>query len=98
MRFDRHHHDCHEYWLISGGRAIVEVDGDRIEIGPGDIVCTEKGVTHDILAVDGWLEMHWFETATDEGGRVGHLHHDEVEAAGHVVTAMPGMGPPDPAA
>lgn len=86
--FDAHHHDCDEYWLVFAGRARARVGEEILQIGPGDVVCTPAGTTHDLLAVDGLLEMHWFETATPEGGSVGHLHRTREEADGHLVEAL----------
>jgi mannose-6-phosphate isomerase-like protein (cupin superfamily) len=84
-RFDRHHHDCDEYWFIVDGRAIVEIDRDRFEVERGDIVCTERGREHDILQVFERLEGFWFEGPTIPGGRSGHLHRSAEQAAGHPV-------------
>jgi len=35
------------------------------------------------------LEGFWFEDATPAGGRIGHLHRDDVKAKGHPVPAKP---------
>src|SRR6185437_4876970 len=49
--FDRHYHDCDEYWFIREGRAIIEIDDERYAVEAGDIVCTEIGREHDFLQV-----------------------------------------------
>ena len=87
-RFDRHFHDCDEYWLLFGGRAQVSVGSRTYLVEAGDIVCTQTGVEHDILAVEGVLEGFWFEGRTPPGGRIGHLHRTKEDAQGHVVPAM----------
>ena len=87
-RFDRHFHDCDEYWLLFHGRARVVVGEGTYEVGPGDIVCTPTGTLHDIVGVYETLEGFWFEGATPEGGRVGHLHETAEDAAGHDVPAL----------
>jgi mannose-6-phosphate isomerase-like protein (cupin superfamily) len=87
-RFDRHFHDCDEYWLLFRGRARISVGPRTHLVEAGDIVCTQAGVEHDIVAVDGVLEGFWFEGRTPPGGRVGHLHRTEEDARGHVVPAM----------
>ena len=69
-RFDRHYHDCDEYWLLFAGRAIVLVGSTTYEVGPGDIVCTPTGTEHDVVAVAETLEAFWLEGRTPEGGRV----------------------------
>lgn len=90
-RFDRHHHDCDEYWFIVEGRAIIEIDADRYRIEPGDIVCTERGREHDVLQLfDDELVGFWFEAALVPGGSPGHLHRSAEAAAGHPV-----LGPDD---
>ena len=88
-RFDCHFHDCNEYWLIFKGKAKVMSEGNIYYVKPGDIVCTRAGDEHDILEVYEDLEAFWFEEATPEGGRVGHLHRDEEKAKGHPVPAAP---------
>jgi mannose-6-phosphate isomerase-like protein (cupin superfamily) len=86
--FDPHYHDCDEYWFIIGGRAIARIEDERFELGPGDILCTQIGRLHDVLAVDDVLEMVWFEARLAPGGRDGHLHRSELDAAGHPVERL----------
>ncbi len=88
-RFDCHYHDCDEYWLIFEGKAKVMSEGVEYYVKPGDIVCTRAGDEHDVLEVYEELRAFWFEDATPEGGRIGHLHKDEVKSAGHAVASMP---------
>ena len=86
-RFDRHYHDCTEYWLIFEGRGLVSVGDRRYTVGAGDIVCTETGVEHYIVAVAERLGGFWFEGRTPPSGRVGHLHRTAEDATGHEVPA-----------
>ncbi len=88
-RFDRHYHDCEEYWLVFGGRALVLVGTRTFEVTPGDIVCTPAGTEHDVLAVDGTFEAFWLEGRTPPDGRIGHLHRNEEDARGHEVSMLP---------
>lgn len=88
--FDPHFHDCDEYWFIISGHAIARIEDERFELGPGDILCTEIGRLHDVLAVDDVLEMVWFEAHLAPGGRDGHLHRSETDAAGHPVERLAG--------
>jgi mannose-6-phosphate isomerase-like protein (cupin superfamily) len=88
-RFDRHFHDCDEYWLICSGCAKVTVGGEEAVVSAGDIVCTPAGTEHDVIEVYADLEAFWFEDTTPAGGRVGHLHRDAAAAAGHPVPARP---------
>ena len=91
-RFDRHYHDCDEYWLVFAGRARVLVGDRTYMVGPGDIVCTPTGTEHDVVAVAETLEAFWFEAATPPGGRIGHLHRTEEDARGHDVPALSEAG------
>jgi mannose-6-phosphate isomerase-like protein (cupin superfamily) len=87
-RFDRHYHDCDEYWLVFAGRAVVSVGSGTYPVEAGDIVCTPTGTEHDVVGVAETLEAFWFEGRTPAGGRVGHLHRTEEDAQGHVVPAI----------
>jgi mannose-6-phosphate isomerase-like protein (cupin superfamily) len=88
--FDRHFHDCDEYWLVFAGRARVVVGTTPYVVGPGDIVCTPTGTEHDVVGVYETLEAFWFEGRTPPGARVGHLHRTEEDAQGHEVPALDG--------
>ncbi len=87
--FDCHYHDCDEYWLIFKGKAKVMSEGEVYYVKPGDIVCTAAGEEHDVLEVYDALEAFYFEDATPEGGRTGHLHRNEEKAKRHPVPALP---------
>ncbi|WP_162606222.1 cupin domain-containing protein [Jiangella asiatica] len=84
--FDRHYHDCDEYWLIYAGRAKVMTEGEEFYVGPGDIVCTRAGDEHDVVEVYEDLEAFFFEDVLFEGGRAGHLHRSPELAERHEVT------------
>jgi mannose-6-phosphate isomerase-like protein (cupin superfamily) len=86
-RFDKHYHDCDEYWLVFKGRAKVMSEGREYPVKPGDIVCTRAGDEHDVVEVYEDLEAFWFEDATPPGGRTGHLHRAPEDAKGHEVIA-----------
>ena len=88
-RFDCHYHDCHEYWLVFKGKAKVMSEGKEYYVRAGDIVCTKAGEEHDLLEVYEDLEAFYFEDATPEGGRRGHLIRDENKAKGHDVPFKP---------
>jgi mannose-6-phosphate isomerase-like protein (cupin superfamily) len=88
-RFDNHYHDCHEYWLVFKGKAKVMSEGVESYVQRGDIVCTKAGDDHDVVEIYEDMEAFWFEDATGEGGRIGHLHRTESDAAGHPVPHKP---------
>lgn len=87
-RFDRHYHDCDEYWLIFAGRARVAVGDRPYDVETGDIVCTPTGIEHDVVAVLETLEAFWFEDRIPSGGRIGHLHRTKEAALGHDVLSL----------
>lgn len=88
-KFDRHFHDCDEYWLIYTGKAKVMTEGQEYYVKPGDIICTKAGDEHDFVEVYETIEAFFFEDAIPQDGRVGHQHRDEVKAKGHPVPYKP---------
>ncbi|MGA1836586.1 AraC family ligand binding domain-containing protein [Herbiconiux sp. 11R-BC] len=88
-RFDRHHHDDHEIWFISAGKAKILTDGAERYVQAGDIVVTQAGDTHDVVEVYESITGFFTETGHPAGGRTGHLHASEQDAAGHAVPARP---------
>ena len=88
-RFDLHYHDCDEYWLIFKGKGKVVSEGKEYYVKPGDIVCTKTGDEHDVTEVYESISAFWFEDATKEGGRIGHLHKTPEKAKGHDVPFLP---------
>lgn len=88
-QFDCHFHECNEYWLIFRGKAKVFSEGRTYYVKAGDIVCTKAGDEHDVVEVYEDVEAFWFEDATPPGGRIGHLHRDDIKAKGHAVPYAP---------
>ncbi len=76
--FDRHFHDCDEYWFIADGRAVIEIDEERYTVEAG-------GREHDVLQVLEPIRGFWFEAVLKPGGRAGHLHRSPERAGGHSV-------------
>ena len=91
--FDRHYHDCNEYWMIVHGKAKVWVDGKTHYVRDGDIVCLQAGLEHDILELYEPIQGFFMEDALLPGGKAGHLHKSEEAAKGHPVPTLP--VPPD---
>jgi mannose-6-phosphate isomerase-like protein (cupin superfamily) len=95
-RFDRHFHDCPEYWAITEGRARVAVGGDLFDVAPGDLVCTPAGVEHDIvLAYTDEVVLLFIEEPVPPGGTAGHRQRDPASAWHHVPRAGTGQPPAD---
>ncbi len=88
--FDRHFHDCDEYWLVFGGRARVVVGTTPYEVEAGDIVCTPTGTDHDIVGVYETLEAFWFEGHTPRGDGSATCIAPRKTAKGHDVPALEG--------
>jgi len=87
--FDRHYHDCNEYWMICKGKAKIRVNGKTYYVHDGDIVCTKAGEEHDVLELYEPIVGYYLEDATPPGGRTGHLHKTEADARGHAVPLLP---------
>ncbi len=93
--FDRHFHDSVEYWLFYRGKAKVAIEDETFYVQSGDVVCTPVGAVHDVLEMYEPMEAFYLEEALPPGGRLGHLHRNEMDAAGHPVPilALPGDFP-----
>ena len=59
-RFDRHFHDCHEYWRIFKGRAKILTEGQEFIVGPGDMAAA-MGMPHSTVGqiVREYPGDHW---------------------------------------
>lgn len=42
----QHPHSADEVYIIQGGRAKLEVEGESIDVGPGDVVSVDRGREH----------------------------------------------------
>ena len=75
---EEHFHDAHEYWLICEGRVLIRTEGQEYEVGPGDVVFTKAGDTHDVVKVlEGPARWFWIEDELHGRRRPGHLHRGE---------------------
>ncbi len=83
-RFDRHHHDAHEAWLISEGKAKIFFEGAEHYVQAGDIVVTQAGDVHDVVEVYETLRGFFIELAPPAGRSTGHL-----DTVAHDVPALP---------
>jgi mannose-6-phosphate isomerase-like protein (cupin superfamily) len=71
--FDRHFHDCDEYWILFEGRGVAMSEGQLYEVGPGDCVATGMGHHHDFPIVHAPVRSVYFETTMEGQMRRGHL-------------------------
>jgi mannose-6-phosphate isomerase-like protein (cupin superfamily) len=71
--FDRHYHDCDEYWILFKGRGVAVSEDQHYAVGPGDCVATGMGHHHDFPIVSEPVEAVFFETTLQGQKRRGHL-------------------------
>lgn len=49
----RHYHRrSEEFYYLSGGRGLMEIDGVQKEVGPGDAILIPAGAWHQIRAIE----------------------------------------------
>jgi len=88
-RFDRHHHDMAEFWLIATGAGTIAVGDQHHQVVTGDIVYTPAAVEHDIIDVTAELRIFWLSAPIPDGGRGAHLHRSAELAIKHPVAVVP---------
>jgi mannose-6-phosphate isomerase-like protein (cupin superfamily) len=71
--FDRHYHDCDEYWILVSGNGTASSEDVSYEVGPGDCVATRMGQHHDFPLVEEPVLAVFFETTMRGAKRRGHL-------------------------
>lgn len=71
--FDRHYHDCDEYWIVVDGAATVVTEGVHFDVAVGDCVATRMGDHHDVALVESRMGGVFFETTMRGRRRRGHL-------------------------
>lgn len=70
---DAHYHDCQEFWLLLEGRATVVVDGQQLDMRPGDCLPIPMGAMHDMPDAPEPVKAVYFETTLRRQKRTGHL-------------------------
>jgi mannose-6-phosphate isomerase-like protein (cupin superfamily) len=54
IRSEPHVHEKEDQiYIVQRGRGAVEVDGERREVGPGDLVYIPRGARHCLASLDG---------------------------------------------
>jgi mannose-6-phosphate isomerase-like protein (cupin superfamily) len=71
--FDRHYHDCDEYWIVFAGSGLAVSEGRFYQLNPGDCLATGMGHHHDFLNVREPVRAVYFETTLEGQKRLGHL-------------------------
>lgn len=72
--FDKHYHDCDEYWFIVEGRGVIVIDERSTNVQSGDCVITRAGHTHDFPWVTETIRGVWFEGSMIGQKKPGHLY------------------------
>jgi mannose-6-phosphate isomerase-like protein (cupin superfamily) len=47
----QHPHTADEVYIIERGRAQLEVEGERFDVGPGDVISVDRGRDHHFLNI-----------------------------------------------
>ena len=71
--FDRHFHDCDEYWIVFEGSGLAMSEGEFHELNPGDCLATGMGHHHDFPKVNEPVRAVFFETTMEGRKRRRHL-------------------------
>ncbi len=71
--FDRHYHDCDEYWIIFAGSGIAVSEEKFYQLHPGDCLATGMGHHHDFPRSGEPVKAVYFETTLEGQKRLGHL-------------------------
>jgi mannose-6-phosphate isomerase-like protein (cupin superfamily) len=86
-KFDRHYHDCDQYYVLYEGSGVVVIDNKAFEVAAGDCVAIGKGFHHDISMVHKPIKAVYFETTMQGRKRPGHLwNHTHGQAEPRVFT------------
>jgi mannose-6-phosphate isomerase-like protein (cupin superfamily) len=82
--FDRHFHDCDEYWIVFAGEGTAYSEAKPYQIGPGDCLATGMGHHHDLTQIVQPIHAVFFETGLEGEKRRGHLwEHTHGKAVPH---------------
>jgi quercetin dioxygenase-like cupin family protein len=65
---DPHHHPTHEFYYVTSGRGIMEIDGETREIGQGDLVHIPPNAVHSLRPVSAHAPIHCFCFAVGQPG------------------------------
>jgi mannose-6-phosphate isomerase-like protein (cupin superfamily) len=76
--FDRHYHDCDEYWILVEGEGLAVSEDKFYQLRTGDCLVTGMGHHHDFPEVYEPVSAIYFETTLEGRKRLGHLwnHRD----------------------
>jgi mannose-6-phosphate isomerase-like protein (cupin superfamily) len=46
------HEEEDQVYIVQSGRGAMEIDGERREVGPGDLIYIPRGARHGLIALD----------------------------------------------
>lgn len=72
-RFDRHYHDCDEYWIILEGSVMAVLGDTPVRLDAGDCLAIGMGRHHDLAEVLAPMQAVFIETTLEGRKRTGHL-------------------------
>lgn len=77
--FDRHYHDCQEYWVIYDGEGRLVIGEKFFDVKPGDCVLTPRAWHQDVESIKGGgdLSLIWLGSTLHGEKRVGHLYESK---------------------
>ena len=72
-----HHHPTHEFYYVTSGRGIMEIDGEQREIRQGDLVHIPPDAVHSLTPVSDNAPIHCFCFAigVKGAGKVDYSSH-----------------------
>jgi ethanolamine utilization protein EutQ (cupin superfamily) len=71
-----HFHDHHEWVIVVSGRLSTRTEGTTLFLGPGDVLLTPMGESHDWTALEDTVSV-WAAARLQGKMRPGHLHHEK---------------------
>ncbi len=65
---DPHQHPTHEFYYVTSGRGLMEIEGETREIGQGDLVHIPPNAMHSLRPLSEHAPIHCFCFAVGEPG------------------------------
>ncbi|HUR79063.1 MAG TPA: cupin domain-containing protein [Acidimicrobiales bacterium] len=74
---DPHNHPTHEFYYVTAGRGIMEIEGEEREIAQGDLVHIPPMAMHSLRPVSDHAPIHCFcfAVATPDAGAINYTAH-----------------------
>jgi quercetin dioxygenase-like cupin family protein len=72
-----HNHPTHEFYYVTSGRGIMEIEGEEREIGQGDLVYIPPMSMHTLKPISDTAPIHCFcfAFATPDAGEINYSDH-----------------------